>query len=89
MEYFLTFSIALNLLLLYGVRNLIKKDEKKEIIIEQYDLYINRLSTIIEDCDKKLKEVDAKGSFESDDEIGFFFKTLKELQDILNTFTIK
>jgi hypothetical protein len=26
----------------------------------------------IEEADKKLQEVDAKGSFKSDDEIGFF-----------------
>lgn len=89
MEYFLTFSITLNLLLGYGVFNLIKKDEKKDDAVETYELYINRLSDIISECDTKLKEVDTKGSFEADDEVGFFFKTLKELQDVLNTFKTK
>jgi hypothetical protein len=46
------------------------------------------LSNTIEFSDKKLKEIDAKGSFEGDDEVGFFFKTLKFLQDELNNFQI-
>ncbi len=31
-----------------------------------------------------MKQVDAKGHYESDDETGFFFKQLKELQELLN-----
>ena len=38
--------------------------------------------------DKKLKEIDNKGSFESDDKIGFFFKAIKHIQDILNDFKV-
>ena len=30
-----------------------------------------------------------KGSFEGDDEIGHFFKTIKQIQEILNDFNIK
>ena len=39
--------------------------------------------------DKKLKEVDAKESFKSDDEVGFFFESIKQIQSILNQFNIK
>jgi hypothetical protein len=46
------------------------------------------LSNTIKDSDKRLKEIDRKGSFESDDEVGFFFTTLKELQDQLNNFKV-
>ena len=31
-----------------------------------------------------MKSVDANGHYESDDETGFFFKQLKELQELLN-----
>jgi len=31
-----------------------------------------------------MKTVDAKGHYESDDETGFFFKQLKEVQELLN-----
>ena len=35
---------------------------------------------------EKLKEIDAKGSFESDDEVGFFFKHILFIQGELNKF---
>ena len=31
-----------------------------------------------------MKLVDAKGHYESDDETGFFFQQLKEIQELLN-----
>jgi hypothetical protein len=31
-----------------------------------------------------MKQVDSKGHYESDDETGFFFQQLKELQELLN-----
>ena len=34
-------------------------------------------------------EVDEKGWFESDDQIGFFFKEVKKIQEALNEFTLK
>jgi hypothetical protein len=46
-------------------------------------------SNVINFSDKKIKEIDARGAFESDDEIGFFFKQIKFLQDQLNGFKIK
>ena len=76
--------------------NLLKKTEKQEDIITlrdeiliSYQIYLNKVSDIIELSDKKLKEIDHKGSFESDDEIGFFFQSVKQLQETLNVFKIK
>ncbi len=34
-------------------------------------------------------EVDTKGSFKSDDEVGFFFEQIKTIQAALNAFVIK
>ena len=48
-----------------------------------------RLSQVIELTDEKLKKLDSRGSFKSDDEIGFFFNQVMELQKILNEFNIK
>tara|TARA_Y100000592_G_scaffold6696_1_gene9575 strand:+ start:501 stop:662 length:162 start_codon:yes stop_codon:yes gene_type:complete len=31
-----------------------------------------------------MKQVDARGHYESDDETGFFFKQIKDLQNLLN-----
>ena len=69
--------------------NLLKKNEQQEDILAGYMEYLNKISGIIELSDKKLKEIDHKGSFESDDEIGFFFQSVKQLQEALNAFKIK
>jgi len=69
--------------------NLLKKNEAQEDILSSYMTYLNKISDIIDFSDKKLKEVDEKGSFKSDDEVGFFFEQIKALQDILNSFNIK
>ena len=69
--------------------NLLKKNEHQEDILAGYMEYLSRISGIIELSDKKLKEIDHKGSFESDDEIGFFFQSVKQLQESLNAFKIK
>ena len=69
--------------------NLLKKNERQEDILAGYMEYLNKISGIIELSDKKLKEVDRKGSFESDDEVGFFFQEIKQIQETLNAFQIK
>ena len=73
----------------YTTFNLLRKNEKQEDILRGYMTYLNKFSEIIDYSHKKLKEVDAKGSFESDDEVGFFFQQLKALQEILDTFNVK
>ena len=69
--------------------NLLRKNEKQEDILSGYMTYLNKISDTIEASDKKLKEVDYKGSFKSDDEIGFVFEQIKSIQTILNSFIIK
>ena len=69
--------------------NLLRKNENQEDILASYLLYLDRISRVIEISDERLKKVDAKGSFESDDEIGFFFKEVQKIQEALNEFTLK
>ena len=52
--------------------------------INQYESLIIEFQQIIEFSAAKMKSVDAKGHYESDDETGFFFQQLKELQELLN-----
>lgn len=73
----------------YTTFNLLKKNERQEDILAGYMSYLNKISDTIKFADKKLKEVDARGSFESDDEVGFFFKQIKQIQEVLNNFKIK
>ena len=52
--------------------------------INQYEGLIIEFQSIIEFATQKMKLVDSKGHYESDDETGFFFQQLKELQELLN-----
>ena len=52
--------------------------------INQYESLIIEFQNIIEFAKAKMKQVDASGHYESDDETGFFFQQLKELQESLN-----
>ena len=84
-------SIILGVIILimgYIIRNLLLKNEKQEDILTGYMVYLNKISKIIETSDKKMKEIDAKGSFKSDDEVGFFFQQIYNIQTILNSFII-
>jgi hypothetical protein len=84
-------SIILGIIILimgYIIRNLLLKNEKQEDILTGYMVYLNKISKIIETSDKKMKEIDAKGSFKSDDEVGFFFQQIYNIQTILNSFII-
>ena len=73
----------------YTTFNLLRKIEKQEDILSSYLTYLDRISRVIEVSDNKLKTIDAKGTFSSDDEVGFFFQQIKGLQGILNEFTLK
>ena len=73
----------------YATFNLLRKNEKQEDILAGYLNYLDKISRIIEVSDKRLKDIDSRGTFKSDDEVGFFFQAIKQLQDILNEFTLR
>ena len=73
----------------YAIWNLMKKTERLETIIEEQQILINQISTVIDESDRVLTEIDQRGSFSSDDEIGWFFKAVKEIQSSLNQFIKK
>ena len=52
--------------------------------INQYEGLIIEFQKTIEFATTKMKQVDARGHYEADDETGFFFQQLKELQELLN-----
>jgi hypothetical protein len=84
----ITISVRSDLVIILGYTtfNLLKKNEKAEDIINNYESYMNKFSDTLNKSEQKLKEVDARGAFNSDDEIGFFFRTVQLLQDQLNQF---
>ena len=60
--------------------NLTRKVERLETWIENY-------AERIQETKRILDEVDIKGSFESDDEIGVVFQSIKEAVDEINEIT--
>ena len=66
----------------FALFNLLKKNETLED-------FISKQSDAVIECDKRLKEIDTRGTFSSDDEIGWFFNEIKKMQDALNEFTLK
>ena len=66
----------------FVIRNLIIKNERLED-------FISKQSEAIEACDQRLKQIDDKGIFYADDEIGWFFKEVQKIQEALNEFTLK
>ena len=81
----ITLSITLVIVLtvsFFIIRNLIIKNERLED-------FISKQSEAINACDQRLKEIDDKGTFYSDDQIGWFFKEVQKIQEALNEFTLK
>ena len=81
----ITLSIILAVVItasFFVIRNLIIKNERLED-------FISKQSEAITGCDKRLQEIDNKGVFQADDQIGWFFKEVQKIQEALNEFTLK
>ena len=70
---FLLISVVISTLLYFALRR-----------INNYENLIIEFQQIIQFSTEKMKQVDTRGHYESDDETGFFFEQLKELQELLN-----
>ena len=66
----------------FALFNLLKKNESLED-------FITKQSDAINACDQRLKQLDDKNIFYSDDQIGWFFKEVQKIQEALNEFTLK
>ena len=69
--------------------NLLQKNEKAEDIIVSQGEFINKMEEHISYSNKRLKQIDEKGMFRSDDEIGWFFNEVKKIQEALNEFRLR
>ena len=65
-----------------AMRNLLLKNERLED-------FISKQSEAIQACNQRLKQIDDKGIFYADDQIGFFFKEVQKIQEALNEFLLK
>jgi len=89
MEIAIGILLVLVVVLGYTTINLLRKNEKYEDTLAVYQDFIRQFQKQVVASDKKLKEIDSKGLFDSDDEIGWFFTQLKEIQKNLTEFKIE
>lgn len=72
----------------YVIWNLHRKVAKQEDIIEYQVDYLRKVSYLIQESKIYVEQLDEKGTFRSDDEVGVFFNFMKEIQDSINTFRL-
>ena len=70
-------SIIFNILLLIRGINLIKQNEKLSDVVKDYGVRQDNTLITLENMLGEMKEIDLKGSFESDEEVGVVFSELK------------
>jgi hypothetical protein len=71
---------------LIGFYLLFRRNSALEKIATQQQEYINAISIVIQNSDETLREMEIAGAMEADDEVGVFFRNLKEIQSQLNQF---
>lgn len=71
-------------LLVFGGYLIITKNNKLTKIITQQQEKLDSISFILSEANAKINETDTKGTFRSDDELGYFWTQLKEIFTILN-----
>jgi hypothetical protein len=78
---------------LFVIVNLLRKYEKLEDDSEKYEEMTERnnreLAERVVFIDNEITTIDKRGSFEADDEVGNFFKKIKELRDLLKEYIEK
>ena len=70
-------SLLFNIILLIGVRNLLKQNE-------QFEDRLFEIGSRIRNTLQKMRDIDESGVFEKDDEVGATFSELKKLTEDLN-----
>ena len=72
----------------FATFNLLKKNEKGEDIILSYEKHINQIDEVIQFINKRIQEIDTKGAFAAEDEVGTTFDMLKQIiEELKDEFT--
>ena len=87
LEIFTTYNIIIgvssliNIILLIGVRNLLKQNEQLE---DRVVGTVNSIRDRVEDALSNMRRLDRREVFEKDDEVGVTFEELKKIVEDLN-----
>ncbi len=89
LEILLTLVSVLCFIFMFVIVNLLRKLEAYIDAFELQTTYLIKLNKTILDSRKSIDELDSKGTFQSDDEVGFFFEGLKNIQEELDRYTFE
>ena len=79
---------VLVLVLGYTTWNLHRKVARQEDIIEYQVGYLRKVAYLISESKIYVEQLDEKGTFRSDDEVGVFFNFMKEIQETINAYRL-
>jgi len=78
-------TTVLTIILIIGIfvlRNMLRKNEFMEDFIVRQDEAVNSIS-------ERLQKIDDQGIFESDDQIGWFWKEMMKIKEALDEFKLR
>ena len=73
-------------ILFFLIRSLYLKNKKLENLLQTQDKYLRDMYETLKYTEQRIKTIDANGIFQGDDEVGFFFKAIKEVQENLSEY---
>tara|TARA_Y100000593_G_scaffold77172_1_gene142787 strand:+ start:270 stop:605 length:336 start_codon:yes stop_codon:yes gene_type:complete len=70
--------VSIILFFSWVIYRLVEQNERYESDLEWFQEWYSKFIILLSESDSKMKEIDTRGSFSSDDEIGFAYKTIQE-----------
>jgi hypothetical protein len=88
--FYIIFTVLVVLIIVFSyiIVNLLSKVEKYEDIAVDQTTYLQNISNLIGDSQKHLNKLDERGVFKSDDEVGYFFKQMQNVQKELDRYML-
>jgi predicted Holliday junction resolvase-like endonuclease len=80
------FIIIFLIIIFFLIRALYLKNKKLEELLQTQDKYLREMYDTLKYTEQRIKSIDVNGIFQGDDEVGFFFKAIKEVQDNLSEY---
>ncbi len=74
---------------LFANWNLLRKNEAQEDDVDYMNDWVNNISARVSDVLTRAREIDRKGIFEKDDEVGSMYTELKQIIETLENLIVK
>lgn len=88
LEILFILSVILNAMLIWGLIRAVNVHTAYETLFDEYDEFYQELQARLIKTISTMKEIDIRGAFESDDEIGTIFKQIQAMIGALDVFIL-